>query len=63
MAFRPPDDLAPLLQALPRGLYSHTARVVGEIDRIAPTDADYERLLRAAWAHDVARAVGAMRSI
>jgi predicted HD superfamily hydrolase involved in NAD metabolism len=56
VAFRPPDELAPLLKPLPRSLYSHVARVVAEVDRLRNGHADYDRLILAAWAHDVARA-------
>jgi predicted HD superfamily hydrolase involved in NAD metabolism len=55
--FRPPDELAPLLRRLPRGLYSHVARVVAEVDRLRTGDPEYDRLILAAWAHDVARAM------
>jgi predicted HD superfamily hydrolase involved in NAD metabolism len=58
MAFMPPDVVAPLLERLPRGLYTHVARVVAEVDRLAPVHGvDYDRAIFAAWAHDVARAM------
>jgi predicted HD superfamily hydrolase involved in NAD metabolism len=57
LAFRPPEELLPLLQPLPRGLYSHVARVVAEVDRLRQGHPDYDRLVLAAWAHDVARAM------
>ncbi|HET9201107.1 MAG TPA: bis(5'-nucleosyl)-tetraphosphatase (symmetrical) YqeK [Dehalococcoidia bacterium] len=57
MAFRPPEELLPLLEALPRGLYSHVARVVAEVDRLRAGHQDYDRFVLAAWGHDVARAM------
>lgn len=58
MAYRPPERLHPFLDALPRRLYAHIARVVAEAERLAAIHGhDVARARAAAWAHDVARAM------